>query len=253
MWRSPVTAWHEQDDFWTTFSPVMFTERRWEGTGAEIDQILSLTGLEPGMQVLDLCCGPGRHSLELARRGFRVTGVDRTAPYLDQARQKAADEGLNVEWIQADMREFCRPDAFDAVLSMYTSFGYFEDPADDRTVAENICRSLRANGVVFLEMVGKEEIARRFQERTWSEEPDGTILLQERRIRPGWDLIENRWILIKRGKRKELSFAHRLYSGVEIKRLLTDSGFSKVDLYGSFEGAPYDHTAGRLVVLARKG
>lgn len=80
--------WYEQDVFWKTFESYMFDEKR-KITPKEIDGVISLFGLKRGEHVLDLCCGPGRHSLELARRGFKVTGVDRTSSYLRKARRKA--------------------------------------------------------------------------------------------------------------------------------------------------------------------
>jgi SAM-dependent methyltransferase len=191
--------------------------------------------------------------LELARRGFRVTGVDRTAAYLEQARRQAEAEGLTVEWVQADMREFCRPDAFDAAINLYTAFGYFEDPADDRAVATNLLRSLRSGGGLVIELMGKEVLARIFLERYWTELPDGTLILEEGQIRPGWDWVENRWILIRGTERTEFRVSHRLYSAVELSSLLTGCGFASVDVYGGLDGSPYDHTARRLVVVARKG
>ena len=247
-----MNPWHEQDDFWETFCPSLFGEERVEAAVGEVDHVLELTGLSPGAAVLDLACGPGRHALELARRGFRVTGVDRTAAYLKQARCRADEEGLSVEWVQADMRDFCRADAFDAAINMYTAFGYFEDPADDRAVAANLFRSLRVGGVLVMELMGKEVLARIFQERGWREYEDGTLMLEERKIRSGWDWIDNRWILLRGGARKEFRVGHRLYSAAELSSLLTDCGFASVDVYGSLEGTPYDHTARRLVLVASK-
>jgi len=138
--------WHEDDSFWEDFHDALFSPRHWEQAPQEIDAVLALSGTGPGASVLDLCCGPGRHSVELARRGFRVTGVDRTGRYLDEARAKAAEMGLEIEFVQSDMREFTRPSAFDLVISLYTSFGYFEDQDEDRKVLRNIHESLRPEG-----------------------------------------------------------------------------------------------------------
>lgn len=247
-----MNPWHEQDDFWETFCPMLFTEERIEAAVSEVDHLLARTSLSPNATVLDLACGPGRHALELARRGFRVTGVDRTAAYLDYARQRADEEGLTIEWVQADMRTFCRPNTFDAAINMWSAFGYFEDPEDDRIVVDHLFRSLRPGGVLVMELMGKEKLARVFRERDWHEEPDGTLILEERRIRSGWDWIDNRWIWIKGKTRKDVHVSHRLYSAVELSSLLTEGGFASVDVYGSLEGAPYDNTAKRLVMVARK-
>lgn len=244
-------AWHEDDAFWETWGPMMFSERRLQSTAAEVDSIVSLLGVESGAHVLDLCCGPGRHSLELARRDFRVTGVDRTRSYLDHAVEQAGEEGLDVEFVQEDMRTFCRPDAFDAVINMFTSFGFFEDPEDDRRVVANVCRSLKAGGVFLMDMHGKETLARIFQERRWNEQ-DGVISLQEGRVTNNWSWMENRWIVLSGNKRTEFLFSHRLYAATEIVSLLTECGFGHMDVYGGLDGGPYDHTARRLVVVARK-
>jgi len=243
--------WHEDDAFWETWGPMMFSERRLSNTPADVDSILSLLGVESGAQILDLCCGPGRHSLELARRGFQVTGVDRTKAYLDRATEQAREEGLDVEFVQEDMRTFCRPDAFDAAINMFTSFGYFEDPEDDRWVVTNVCRSLKAGGVLLMDMHGKETLARIFQPRVWDEQ-DGVLLLQERHVTDNWSWMENRWIVLSGDKRTEFLFSHRLYSATEIVSLLTGRGFASADVYGSLDGSPYDHTARRLVAVARK-
>ncbi|NIV31492.1 MAG: methyltransferase domain-containing protein, partial [Anaerolineae bacterium] len=109
-----------------------------------------------------------------------MTGVDRTAAYLQKARDAAGVEGLAVEWIEADAREFLRPAAFDLAINMYTSFGYFEDPAEDRRVAENLCTSLSPGGNLVMDLMGKERLARIFSPRSWDELPDGSLFLQER-------------------------------------------------------------------------
>lgn len=245
-----MTVWHEQEDFWETVP--LFDEQRLEMAPAEVDAVLSLLDLEPGAAVLDLCCGVGRHSLELARRGYHVTGVDRTAAFLEAARNQAEAEGLDVEWVQADMREFVRAGSFAAAVNLFTSFGYFEDPAQDRRVADNLAQSLAPGGSLVMEMMGKEVLARIFHPCDWRELQDGSLFLQERRICRDWTWIENRWILVKDGQRKEYPLGHRLYDGAGLRALLLQAGFESVALYGDLAGAPYDSEARRLVAVARK-
>ena len=243
--------WHEDDTFWEGFAPSIFSERRLSFTATEVDSILALLGIEPGARVLDLCCGVGRHSLELALRGFQVTGVDRTRAYLDRAAQQATEEGLDVEFVLEDMRIFCRPDSFEAAISMYTSFGYFENLDEERKVVKNVCQSLKAGGVFLIEMMGKEVLAGRFQERDWFEE-DGVIRLEERKITGNWGWTEGRWIMLRGNERVEGNISVRLYSATEIVSLLKECGFCQVHVYGGFDRSPYDHTARRLVTVARK-
>jgi SAM-dependent methyltransferase len=247
-----MSAWHEQDTFWTKWAPFLFHERRWQEAQAEVANIISLLRISPRASILDLCCGPGRHSLHLARHGFSVTGVDRTKTYLEQGRKQAEKEGLKVEFIQDDMRTFCRPDTFDVAINLFTSFGYFEDINDDRKVVENVCRSLRESGMFLIDTMGKEVLARVFRGRDWYEVND-IVVLQERNVCRDWSWLENRWIMIKDGKVEEYKISHRLYSAAELAALLSDCGFGTIDAYGDLTGTPYDHTAKRLVLVAHKG
>jgi SAM-dependent methyltransferase len=243
--------WHEDDSFWETFFPGMFGEEVMLRAVTDVDGVAALAEPPEGASVLDLCCGPGRHSLELARRGFRVTGVDRTAAYLDRARSAALAEGLSVEFVLADARDFTRPGAFDLAINLYTSFGYFEDPEDDPKVARALFDSLRPGGKLVMEMMGKEVLARIFQPNGW-EERDGVLLLQERRVTDDWGWMENRWLLIRDGQVREQRLGHRLYSASELKALLRSVGFSEARAFGNLAGDPYDHQARRLVILATR-
>jgi SAM-dependent methyltransferase len=244
--------WHDSDEFWQSMAPFMFSESSWENAPVQVDQLVSLLQLAPGSKVLDCPCGPGRHTLELARRGFDVTGVDRTATYLEEARRRAEGEKLAPELLQADMRQFSRPESFDVALSLFTSFGYFDDPAENELVLRNYHRSLKSGGVLLMEMSGKEVIARIYQRHDWHEN-EGTLFLEERNVASDWRRMESRWILIKDGRVKEARFSHWLYSAGELGKMLSDAGFGQVEFYGDLEGAAYDHEAKRLVAVARKG
>ena len=247
-----MTDWYDDDSFWETFQNYMFDPRRLALTVAEVDQMIALFGLKSGAAVLDLCCGIGRHSIEFARRGFKVTGVDRTTPYLDQARASASKENLKIEFVLSDMREFSRPAAFDAALNFFTAFGYFENAADDAKVARNLLESLKPGGRLIVDMNGKEIMARKFRERDWGTREDGAIVLEERRVLDGWKRIESRWTWIRGGERRSSTLVVRLYSGVELESLLREVGFQEVGLYGSLGATPYDQNAERLVAVASK-
>jgi SAM-dependent methyltransferase len=228
-------------------APKLFSRVMLERAASEVEGCTRLAGVSPPCKVLDLCCGPGRHSAELARKGYRVTGVDRTREYLDEAGKDFPD----IEFVEADMRDFRRTDSFSLVLNLYTSFGYFEDPADDRKVVENVYESLVPGGKFIMELMGKEVLARIFRERDWYEE-DGIIYLEERRVLDDWKWVEARWLKLDGEKMEEYTISHRLYSARELKELLTESGFGEVEIYGSLAGISYDQNAERLVAVARK-
>jgi SAM-dependent methyltransferase len=243
--------WHEQDAFWQAVAPFLFNDERISAASEEIEQLGALLDLQPGAKMCDLCCGIGRHSIELARRGFEVTAVDRTALYLQEAKKKTDAEQLSVRFVQADMRDFCRQNSFDVVVNLFTSFGYFRDPNDDRKVLANIYASLKQGGQLLMELAGKEVLAGIFRERDWRQE-NGTIMLEERQLTDAWGGVTCRWIMLRDGKMDEYRFSHRLYSAVELRDLVQSCGFSGVRIYGGLDGSPYDDKAKRLVLAARK-
>ena len=229
----------------------MFHAGRLSAAEPEVDGFLRLAGLSPGAAVLDLCCGVGRHSLELARRGFDVTGVDRTQSFLDQAAARVQAEGLNVEWVCEDMRLFRRPEAFDAAIWFYTSIGFFQDDAEDMRVMEHVFASLKPGGILGIETRGREDVRRDFQERDWHGRGE-EFILEERSPAQDWSRMDVRWIRIHGAERGEARFSLRLYSSLELKRMLTHVGFREVEARGDLDGRPYDAEATRLVLLARK-
>jgi SAM-dependent methyltransferase len=247
-----MTDWFNNELFWRDTARFMFHRARLDATSDEAEQLIKLCGLSPGAHLLDLPCGPGRHSLELARRGLQVTGVDLTAHYLEEARSAAAAEGLAIEFLQGDMRRLRAQCHFDAAINMFTSFGYFLDRQDDRRVADNFFASLRPGGVLLMEMMSKEVLARVFAPQHFEREEDGTIFLQETEVLEDWSWVRSTWTIITKKDQVQHRLEHRLYSAVELRTLLESVGFMKVACFGSLAGTPYDHNAQRLVVRAER-
>jgi len=169
--------WFDDDAFWREFYPYMFTEGRLAGAAEEVRKVVDLAK-PAGKSVLDLCCGPGRCSVALAQLGFKVTGVDRTGYLLNKARARARSARVKIEWVKKDMRDFVRPDAFDLVISMFTSFGYFDDKGEDAQVLGNVFASLKPGGVCLFDVMGKERLANILQPTTSSVSSDGTQVIQ---------------------------------------------------------------------------
>jgi 2-polyprenyl-3-methyl-5-hydroxy-6-metoxy-1,4-benzoquinol methylase len=265
--------WFKDEQFWERYAPIMFDRRHW----AEVSEVaegvtrlarLKLYGEEPGgpqngappsvpaeregVRVLDLCCGFGRITAELARRGFIPTGVDITESYLRTAREDAAYEQLAIEYVNADARSFRRPGAFDLAVNLYISFGYFEDPRDDRLMLRNVFESLKPGGTLIMETLGKEIAVRDFTRGEWFRRA-GFLVLTEYEPVDSWGALKNRWILIDgEGKRIEKTFTQRLYGATELRALLLETGFSLVELYGNWNEGPYDEGAEKLIAAARK-
>ena len=246
-----MPEWFENESFWNKLYPFLFTERKLDAAGSEVASVLELSGLEHG-DALDLACGPGRHSVELAKRGFRVTGVDLSPFLLTKARKRALSENVDVEWVREDMRRFVRPDSFDLVVSLFTSFGYFESRDDDLQVLRNVHRNLRRGGALVIEIAGREALARGFQPTTSKELADGSLLGERHEVIDDWTRIRNHWTVIEGGAVTTFRFEVAIYSGQELRALLSEAGFSNVHLYGAYDARPYGLEADRLVAIARK-
>ncbi len=250
---SENSPWWEQDWFWDTYRPLMFDPDRLEDTPLEVNGIMKLTGLVPGDRFLDSCCAFGRHALEMAERGIRVTGVDRQSGYIEEARKKAADRGLEIDFVLSSSLDYINPGTFDGAMNFFTSFGYFEDQDQEELAVKNICTSLKPGGFFLIDIQGKELLARDYKERDWFER-DGYKIFLEYKIKDSWTQLENRWLFIpgEGGKVTEIKFTHRIYSALELAELLSRCGFADVELYGDLGGSPYDEKAKRLIAVGRK-
>lgn len=242
--------WFSDEGFWTDYAPLLFDGNHWAEAPAVVDALLVLTGVAPGSPVLDMCCGTGRHALEFASRGFRVTGVDITGPYLEAARDSAEAMDLPVEFIEADARFWSRSAAFSLAVNLFTSFGYIATKAEDEQMLARIAESLAPGGILVMEVAGKETSARDFIDGECFER-DGRLVLTEFQVVGAWEYLRNRWIVVDGSRRVDHSWVQRLYSATELRESMLRSGFSSVELFGSYAGAPYDDKAERLVALGR--
>ena len=244
-------AWYEDDEFWATFGSYIYSDERLRAAPAEVDQLLTLCPVAHP-DVLDLCCGTGRHAVAFAKKGCRVTGVDRTRMALERARAAAAEAGVAVEFVEQDMREFVRPASFDLAVNMFTSFGYFESVDDERRVLRNLQTSLRPGGTLVIDVVGKEILARGFQETHSARGPDGTLFVWRNAIAEAWTRVAGEWHAVREGRARSFKVDHWIYSGRELRDLLRQAGFGDVSLFGDLAGQEYDTKATRLIAVARK-
>jgi SAM-dependent methyltransferase len=245
------TDWFQDEDFWASMFPFIFPEASFVDAAQNVDKIVKLAGLTGG-SLLDLACGAGRYAVPFARRGFKVTGVDRSAFLLGKARELAKRDGANVEWIEEDMRRFVRPGAFDTVINVFTSFGYFEDEAENRRVLENVIASLKPGGTFVFDHLGKEVLAPKFQPARAESLEGGRLLVHRAKIVDDWSRIDDEWLFLDGERISKYRIRHWLYSGREIRDLLASVGFADITLYGTFDGAPYDTQAQRLIAVAKK-
>jgi SAM-dependent methyltransferase len=219
----------------------------------EVDFIVKALDLPAGAKVLDLCCGQGRHSLELARRGFQVVGVDLSEALLYAARKRAESEGLSVTFLHCDMREIDFADEFDAVINMFTSFGYLESEAEDEKVLGKVAQALKSGGKFLLDVVNRDRLVRDFQAREWHAADEGWLVLEERTFDHLSGRTETRWVCVARdGVRYERLSSVRLYTASELRTMLERAGLKVTNLFGDYDGSPYSWDSQRLIVVACK-
>lgn len=224
-----------------------------EQTREEVDFIINTLKLEEGARVLDLACGHGRHSLELTRRGFSVVGVDLSEEALRIARKNAEQAGVTVDYHLTDMREIGFSEEFDAVINMFTAFGYLEGEEEDQKVLDRIAAALRPGGRFLIDTINFLWLIRNFHPDRWHDYDDGTVLLESRR----YDLLTGRdevtWrFLFPDGSTEELHWSLRLYTLVELADMLDHAGLSLEQTFGNADGAEYGMDTRRMIVVARK-
>ena len=248
-----MSEWFEDDDFWVNYSPIMFDSQHWAEAHGIASACVAISGAKSGDKVLDVCCGLGRISLELAQAGLCVTGVDITQPLLDAARESAEAEGVAVELVNCDMRTFDGAEQFSLAVNIYNSFGYCDKISDDTKILENVFRSLKKGGTFILECISREIAVRYFTEGEWFERAGKTVLTHFEVI-GAWEGLLSKWILIDNqdGSRIEHEFVQRLYSAAELRDKLISIGFSSAEVYGGFSLTPYDQNAKTMVIVAKK-
>ena len=224
-----------------------------ERTEREAGFIVERLALDPGARVLDLACGHGRITLALARRGYRMTGLDLSPRSLELARATADREDLDVEWIEADMRGLPAGREFDGIVNVFTAFGYFDDERDNQRVLEAVAGALPPGGRFLIDTMNLLGLAGRYRDRMWEELPDGTVLLQHH----WFDFQRGRnqavWTFLRSdGSRSELVHSVRTYTPHELVAGVGAAGLALEGMWGDFDGGELSFSSRRLILLARK-
>ncbi len=218
----------------------------------EVEEIVGLLGLPAGSAVEDLGCGRGRHAIPLARRGYEVTGVDLSDKMLRLARTRSERDGVRVEWVRDDMRTFCRPGAFDACLSLFTSFGFFSD-RENQKVLDNVARSLKAGGRLLLDLRNAGKGLSRLADLDETREiASGTLKMSIRFDRQSRRARAEHVLTRRDGIRIASAFDVRIYSGEELSAMIGNAGMRVTDIFGSLSGDPFNEASSRMVLVAER-
>ncbi len=234
------------DNYLNIFS---YTEQSAE---TEVEGIVRMLNLTPPSRILDLCCGFGRHSLILAERGYDVTGLDISKAFLDYASSKADQRGIKLKLEQRDMRDIEHDNEFDAVINIFTAFGFFDNEQEDLKVLESVVQALKPEGKFVIDTLNRDYVIHSGQYQTWKQR-NGSTVLEERffdffksRLEISHHLID-----IEKGDRK-LESSFRLYTLTEMLDMFDKAGLMLTDVYGNFDGSLYSGQSPRMILVARR-
>jgi SAM-dependent methyltransferase len=243
-----VRTWYDDDSFWNCFGRAAFTEERFARAHFEVDRILRfLPDVRPPALVVDFGCGPGRHSLDLARRGYHVTAVDRTHRFLATLRTRATAERLPVATIRADLLQ-CElaPRQFALALCIGLTFGYYED-ADNARLLRNFVRVLSPGAALILDAPTPTWAAR---DGDWFIVSRSDLNALVERVPTRAYRVRERWTVRGRAGDREFLFDQRVYTPDELEALLRDAGFRKVQTFSDVLGRPLRSDARKTVAVA---
>lgn len=236
----------EPEDYLYFYSDMLTDARSDE----EVAALVKLLELQPGMKVLDLACGFGRHANRLAALGHEVTGVDYLEGFLSIARAQAAQMGVHVRYRQADMRRVDFAGEFDRVILMFTSFGYFDD-TDNLLVLENIARALKPGGWLGFDLPNRDATLKTLPPAAVVEKNNDLLI-----NRNSFDALTGRWhnqrLVIRNGIRKDKPFSIRLYNPTEIQAMLAQAGLEVRHWYADWRANPLTSDSRGLVILVQK-
>lgn len=233
------------EDYMHFYSPRL-TDELSDGQAATIWNLL---GLSEGDSVLDLACGHGRIANRLAQRGAAVTALDATPLFLDAGRQDALDRQVSVDYFEGDMRTIPWIDRFDAVVSWFTAFGYFDDDAN-RDVLIRVHGALRHGGRLLVELNHKDGLLPCWLPCSVSQSGDG-ILIDEQVFDPLTGRANTRRTIVHDGDVRHVSFFTRLFSYTELRDWLLGAGFRTVAGFAG-DGSALTAASRRMVLVAEK-
>ena len=204
-------------------------------TRKEVDLFSEILNLTADDTILDLCCGQGRHALEITRRGFKVEGLDRSRYLIQKAKASAKKENLGVKFKEGDARKLpFSPDNFEAVMMLGNSFGYFETVQDDLRILKEIFRVLKPWGRLLLDVTDGEYVKEKFQARSWEWISKKLFVCRERSLSADRQRLISREVVtdVTKGVIADQFYAERLYTKENLLTLFKEAGFSDVVVHG---------------------
>lgn len=218
----------------------------------ECDFIEKVLELKKGSKILDLCCGHGRITTELAKRGYNMTGQDINNYFLDIAGKKAREERLNINYIKSDMRKISYKNEFDAVLNMFTSFGFFGSDEEDEKVIAEINKALKPGGKFLMDYVNKDFIIRRYMTEDTRKIENGYVKIKREYNHVKSSHLDSFDIYINDKLVKHFICDFRFYSVTELTSMFERNGFRIQHVYGNFEFDPLSFDSRGCIIIVEK-
>jgi ubiquinone/menaquinone biosynthesis C-methylase UbiE len=206
--------------------------------------------LDPNGPLLDVCCGWGRHSVPLARMGIKAIGLDQSDFLLSEARRLAGDTP-GVQWVRGDMRTLPFERQFSSVVNLFTSFGYFEDPDDDRLSLAEMVRVLLPGGRLILDVINRDFLESCPSHASWWED-NGTFFLEDSVIDWNTNVTTTSNILISPEGVQRYTYKVRLYNLAMLTDMLESLGMVVQNVWGGLDGSAFTPTSFHVTILAEK-
>jgi SAM-dependent methyltransferase len=208
--------------------------------------------LPEGAKVLDLCCGCGRHAVEIDGLGYTVVGLDLSEELLDLACTRASACNADINFIRCDMREIPYSNHFDLIVNFFTSFGYFDDDSDNVKVLTAIAKALKSGGKFLIDYMNPDSVAKSLVKRDEKDIAGGIHVIQERWIDESPRRINKKITLIRDGKESYYRESVRMYSYEEMMDMLSGAGLRLTETYGDFADSEYTKDSPRMVLMGEK-
>lgn len=217
-------------------------------TRREVDFIVRSLRLPVGARILDVPCGYGRHAAELARRGFRVVGIDLSPAMIAEARRRWI-QGPRLRFRRGDMRRLTVAGEFDAVVNMYTSFGYFSS-RENVAVLRRLTRALRPGGLILIDHRDPGHDAR-LPRRLWYPAGPHRYVLEDRRFDRRTNVTRSTWLIVPAGRSRVIRKTTRFqeYSLPQWRRMFRTVGLRFVNAYSGYDGRRYRPVSKRRLIV----
>ena len=218
----------------------------------EVQQVVTLLHPQDGASILDLCCGYGRHSIQLARRGFQVTGVDISVTQIQRAREVAKNARVPLDFRVADARKLDFQEAFDLVFTMFVSFGFFKEEHENKQVLQGVQRALKPGGRLLLDLWNREKEIREFKPITCEKIRDLIVLKEWQFEALTGRLNWKNTVIFPDGNRESWEHSIRAYTVAELKALVEEAGLQFEAVYGNLAGEEYSLDSPSAIIVATK-